>query len=64
MDREKKAFFESIQKQERESKDRRATDPEHHKRWMLKSMSNGFGRNQKSKPNKVSLPTLSFMKDK
>lgn len=62
MDREKKAFFESIQKQERESKDRRANDPEHHKRWMLKSLSNGFGRNQKARPKNVSLPKMSWDK--
>lgn len=62
MDREKKAFFESIQRQEQESKDRRANDPEHHKRWMLKSLSNGFGRNQKARPKNVSLPKMSWDK--
>lgn len=63
MDREKKAFFESVQRQERESKDRRANDPEYHKRWMLKSLSNGFGRNQKAKA-KISLPKVSILDDK
>lgn len=64
MDRDKKAFFESVQRQERESKERRAVDPEHHKRWMLKSMSGGFGRNQKSRPKNITLPKLSILEDK
>lgn len=61
MDREKKAFFESVQRQERESKARYEDNPELKVRAMLKSMSNGFGRNQKVKP-KVSLPKLSWDK--
>ena len=63
-DWEKRAFFESIQRQEREHKERRAADPELHKRHMLKSMSNGFGRNQQTRKVKVSLPKLSILEDK
>lgn len=64
MDREKKAFFESVQRQERESKERRAKDRELHKRLMLKSMSGGFGRNQKTRPKNITLPKLSILEDK
>lgn len=64
IDREKKAFFESVRRQERESKERYAADPELKKRAMLKSMTNGFGRNQKARPKTVTLPKLSFMGDK
>lgn len=62
MDREKHAFFESVQRQERELKERYAENPELKARAMLKSMSNGFGRNQKSKP-KVTLPKMSWEKN-
>lgn len=61
MDRDKKAFFESVQRQERESKKRRANDPEHHKRWMLKSASGGFGRGSTPKA-KITLPKMSWDK--
>lgn len=60
MDREKDAFFKAVKRMEKESKERRANDPEAHKRHMLKSMSGGFGRNTKSK---VSLPKLSILED-
>lgn len=62
IDREKKAFFESVQRQERESRERYENNPELKKRAMLKSMSNGFGRNQKNKPKNISLPKMSWDK--
>lgn len=64
MDREKAAFFASVQRQERECRERRASDPEHHKRWILRSMSGGFGRNQKARPKTITLPKLSILEDK
>lgn len=64
MDREKKAFFEAVQRMEKESKERRKNDIEAHKRHMLASMSGGFGRNQKTRPKTVTLPKLSILEDK
>lgn len=64
MDREKKAFFEAVQRMERESKERRKKDIEAHKRHMLASMSGGFGRNQKTRPKTITLPKLSILEDK
>lgn len=64
MDRDKKAFFEAVQRMERESKERRKNDIEAHKRHMLKSMTGGFGRNQKTRPRTVTLPKLSIQEDK
>jgi|DEB3_MinimDraft_2_1074329.scaffolds.fasta_scaffold00140_10 hypothetical protein len=61
MDRSKHAFFESVQRQERESRNRRE-DPEYHKRWMLKSMSNGFANGTRVKP-KITLAKMSWEKD-
>ena len=60
MDREKHAFFTAVQRMERESKERREKDFEHRKRWLLKSMSGGFGRNQGSRPKTITLPKLSI----
>ena len=60
MDREKHAFFEAIQRMERESRERREKDFEHRKRWLLKSMSGGFGRNQSTRSKTVTLPKLSI----
>lgn len=64
MDREKKAFFEAVQRMERESKERRKKDIEAHKRHMLASMTGGFGRNQKTRPKTITLPKLSILEDK
>lgn len=64
MDRDKKAFFEAVQRMERESKERRKNDIEAHKRHMLKSMTGGFGRNQKTRPRTVTLPKVSIQEDK
>lgn len=64
MDREKKSFFEAVQRMERESRERRDNDIEHRKRWLLKSMSGGFGRNQSTRPRTVTLPKLSILEDK
>lgn len=64
VDRDKKAFFEAVQRMERESKERRKNDIEHRKRWLLKSMSGGFGRNQSTRPRTVTLPKLSIQEDK
>ncbi len=60
-DRSKHAFFESVQRQERESRKRRE-DPEYYKRWMLKSMSGGFANGSRPKP-KVTLTKMSWDKD-
>ena len=60
MDRDKKAFFEAVQRMEKESKERRKKDIEAHKRHMLASMSGGFGRNQATRPKTISLPKLSI----
>lgn len=64
MDREKHAFFTAVQRMEKESKERRKTDIEQHKRHMLKSMSGGFGRNQGTRPKTITLPKLSILEDK
>jgi hypothetical protein len=64
MDRDKEAFFITMKRINKESKDRRASDPEHRKRWMLKSMSGGFGRNQSTRPKTVTLPKVSILEDK
>ena len=64
MDREKKAFFEAVQRMERESRKRRDNDIEHRKRWLLKSMTGGFGRSQSTRPRTVTLPKLSILEDK
>ena len=63
MDREKHAFFLSVQRMERESKERRASDRELHKRLLLKSMSGGFGRNQQARNKNISLPKMSWEKE-
>lgn len=60
MDREKHAFFESVQRQQRESNERRKNDPELHKRLLLKSMSGGWGQNQKTRLKTVTLPKFSW----
>lgn len=60
MDREKHAFFTAVQEMERRSKDRRQSDAEIHKRYLLKCMSGGFGRNQATRPKTISLPKLSI----
>lgn len=64
MDREKHAFFEAVQRMEKESKERRKKDIEAHKRHLLASMSGGFGRNQKARPKMITLPKLSILEDK
>ena len=64
MDREKKSFFEAVQRMEKESKERRKKDIEAHKRHLLASMSGGFGRNQKARPKTITLPKLSILEDK
>ena len=64
MDRDKKAFFEAVQRMEKESKERRKNDIEAHKRHLLASMSGGFGRNQSTRPRTVTLPKLSIQEDK
>lgn len=64
MDRDKKAFFEAVQRMEKESKERRKNDIEAHKRHLLASMSGGFGRNQSTRPRTVTLPKLSILEDK
>lgn len=64
MDRKKKAFFEAMERIQEESRERRMTDVEHRKRWLLKSMSGGFGRNQATRPKTVTLPKLSILEDK
>jgi hypothetical protein len=61
IDRSKLAFFESVQRQERESRQRRE-DPEYRKKWMLKSMSGGFGRGSRPKAT-ISLPKMSWEKE-
>ena len=60
MDREKHAFFTAVQEMERRSKERRQTDSEVYKRYLLKCASGGFGRNQGSRPKTISLPKLSI----
>lgn len=60
MDREKHAFFVSVQRQEKEVKELRDSDADYRKRWLLKCMSGGFGRHQASRPKKVTLPKLSW----
>ena len=64
MDRDKKAFFEAVQRMEKESKERRKKDIEAHKRHLLASMSGGFGRNQKARPKMITLPKVSIQEDK
>ena len=64
MDREKKSFFEAVQRMEKESKERRKKDIEAHKRHLLASMSGGFGRNQKARPKTITLPKVSIQEDK
>jgi len=62
--RSKHAFFTAVQRMERESKGRREHDIEHRKRWLLKSMTGGFGRHQGSRPKTVTLAKLSILEDK
>ena len=62
--RDKDAFFKSIQRMQKESRERFQNDVEHRKRWLLKSMTGGFGRHQASRPKKISLPKLSILGDK
>ena len=64
MDRDKKAFFEAVQRMEKESKERRKKDIEAHKRHLLASMTGGFGRNQKARPKTITLPKLSILEEK
>ena len=64
MDRDKKAFFEAVQRMEKESKERRKNDIEAHKRHLLASMSGGFGRNQKARPKTITLPKVSILEEK
>lgn len=63
-DREKDAFFKSVRKQEEEWKQRRDEDVELRKRWLLKCMTNGFGRNQSARPKTITLPKFSIQEDK
>ncbi len=62
--RSKHAFFTAVQRMERESKERRKKDAEAHKRHMLASMTGGFGRNQATRPKKITLPRVSILEDK
>ena len=62
--RDKDAFFKAINRMQKESRDRFHNDVEHRKRWLLKSMTGGFGRHQASRPKKISLPKLSIQEDK
>lgn len=62
MDREKHAFFVAVQRKERELKERRSSDIEVKKRDLLKSMSSGFGQNQKTRSKGVTLPKMSWDK--
>ena len=64
MDRDKKAFFEAVQRMEKESKERRKNDIEAHKRHLLASMTGGFGRNQKARPKTITLPKVSILEEK
>ena len=64
MDREKKSFFDAVQRMERESRERRDNDIEAHKRHLLASMTGGFGRNQKARPKTITLPKVSIQEDK
>ena len=61
MDRDKHAFFTAIQRMEKESKERRKNDIEAHKRHMLRSMTGGWGRNQKTRPKTITLPRVSIL---
>jgi len=63
MNREKHAFFTAMERMQGESRERFDTDLEHRKRWLLKSMSGGFGRKKSEKPLKVSLPKMSWEKE-
>jgi hypothetical protein len=64
MDRKKQAFFKAMERINGESRERKMSDIEHRKRWLLKSMSGGFGRNQGTRPKTVTLPKLSILEDK
>ena len=55
-------FFSTMKRAERERLDRYYSDPEFRKRFMLRCASGGAMRGH-TKPPKVSLPKLSFMKD-
>jgi hypothetical protein len=63
VNREKHAFFTAMERMQGESRDRFKSDHEHRKRWLLKSMSGGFGRNQQTRPKTVTLPKMSWDND-
>ena len=62
--RDKDAFFKAINRMQKESRERFNNDIEHRKRWLLSSMTGGFGRHQASRPKKITLPKLSIQEDK
>ena len=62
--RDKDAFFKAVKRMEKESRERFKNDIEHRKRWLLSSMTGGFGRHQASRPKKITLPKLSILGDK